>query len=227
MMETGIFKYIWRINALLVLVVGIGMVFILAGNLIDNGIFSGRHERQRMVLEDQTLKLSRPTLVGNGEFYLFALSPGGRLNQMGEWKMEPIRNFLIVDAATNGSRWMFPDTMHTILKWEEVHKEVECGFESVGIKIVDIPEDSNGDGVKDQRDRKFYLVASKFDAEPRNLAGEPVEKFWCEENDGRLFCQFRTTRGMETALFKLDDDMTQLERSVLPAIPSGEAGGGG
>ncbi len=167
------------------------------------------------------MKLGQPTLVGNGNYYIYALSPGGRSSREGHWQEEPIRNFLVVDAETNESSWLFPDTTRIVLEWKEISRTSDCGYESVGLQLDCVQDDSNGDGKLDRRDKLVHLVSAGFKFEPRDLAGEPVDYFWCEENKGRLFCQFRTAKGLESAVFLLDENMTLVSRAVLPEFPVG------
>jgi hypothetical protein len=226
MTDHGIFKYIWRINAILVLVAGIGFSYLLVDEFVDylNDRFAPRDTSP--VAKDMTLRLGSSMLVGNGKFYLMPYSPGGRWKGEGAWVSEPIRNFLIVDAETNESRWMFPDGDRRIIKWREITKDIECGYESVGVEIIEVPVDSNDDGNLNQWDMTRRLVSAGFRHEPRDLVGEPVSSFTCEENDGRLFCQFRTRQGRESAVFALDGDMTLIDRRALPSAPTGRQEGG-
>ena len=231
MTDTGIFKHIWRINAVLFLVVSCSICYLLGQDVVDSGFFQHGSRRSPTAAPDNTLRLSHPIPVANGAYYLYVYSPGGRSYREGIWFSEPARNIMVVDAQSNASHWLLPDTTHSIVQWEEIIRGAECGFESVGVRLDCVEADRNDDGILDGRDGLTCLVSAGFEYEPRDLVGEPVADFWCTENDGRLFCQFSSTAGMETALFALDENMTLINRSVLPEISTrpnaaGEAGGG-
>ncbi len=180
-METNVFfRWIWRINSILIFLGALGLVGLISYELL-RGLFRsppetpvvtnvaedptgienwvlGRMEEMsgtnfamiRLVSENNEVLLPKSSYLASGSGY-FRSNKG------------PAKNVLFVDTKNNTSHWLFPDNSQIVSDSEpfpirSYSKHTKTITKVVFYEVVE--KDTNGDGVKNESD-KLSLAVSK------------------------------------------------------------------
>lgn len=157
MNETGIFRLIWRFNAIgiaVAVVLGI-LLSLFALYMIIAGVSGERHVRNIVNVENnisvkQHYQLGAPSLVNGHNILSMPLYFGQKYNQSyySKGSSGNIVNYAFFNSASKEATWLFDHTKFLILKrhtlptrtWEKKENVVEAFIYSL------IKEDTNNDG---------------------------------------------------------------------------------
>ena len=201
------FRYVWRINAVLILVAAGTATFAIGSFLVEE--FSGRVQRSRNAeaevpvgYPDAKLPLSlqrATTPEGTNVMRAQLVRNGSSAKFSGSGDMTEVRNILFIDPAEKAARWLLPDNDH-IIDGNLDAEERDAGATRTVATVVLVKPQSDG-----QVTDKGKLVL--FD-----LPGKKI----VEVADGVQELQVASVAGAElTILYKQD------RRLVLAAFDSG------
>lgn len=225
MNDTGIFKYIWRLNALVILLVGVAMVLLLFiefsaryNDKVDTRV--RRRERQEMQLDD-SLRLALAFRVSGTSNFVFALSPGGQVRGRRWMPSEIVYNFLFIDGETNRRRWLFEEGGPLVQMWDQLEVEQGPDAEPVirGIVYHTIETDTNGDGKLTPGDGGSLMISDSDGSNLHVLLEGPITKPEFHVVGQRLFCTYETKDGLNSAVFEMDGTRECLDKAVLLTEP--------
>lgn len=167
MNATRIFRQVWRINALLLLLAGlIGVVMLSAGAfLLARDAFGQRHVSDVVrddagAVHDENMWLEESTTV-TGPRRILALKASQSYSYGSlEKDSSSTRNLLFIDLETGVSHWLMPNSKHLILEWQTVDRQgrFQSSWFSDNVQAPEwvvaevVSKDGNEDGVLNRDD---------------------------------------------------------------------------
>jgi hypothetical protein len=226
------FRYLWRLNAILMAVIGFAVVIAFVANLFSplwnaphSGLAGSYAPVPKSAEHGYTYGLARDAIRLSGtREVVFVLK---------RWKGDPggdgasssgaqDANLLVVDDGNATSHWLFRGADRTILSRDEVHASDVANFNSfspvVALVLTVLDADTNKDGKIDGKDREslyFYRVggasAVAFFTADHILAAQQV-------GSDRYLVIYENGNKAAAQLFSMID-FKPLSQRPLPDVP--------
>ena len=176
MKKTRFFRYLWRINGVLIFFAALLMVGVL-GYIAITFLDFGGHEAEQVVHVEPgaATKVEAPTLqsfysVSGSTIMRAALTFGSRYSSSSFSKggSYSTRNYLFFDSETLKAHWLFPDSRQLILECDELREIVQEDeskrptSRAIAFFYHTIDSDTNGDKQL-TRDDKINIAYSRPD----------------------------------------------------------------
>lgn len=158
MKPNRIFRWVWRINALLILAGGITIVSVLAVAFYPNvkDYFMRRpiyHAGDMVNVEDVDID-SEWTLGGFQQIRntSFLISPvyskqEYSVGSIGSGKSaSATRNYLVLNSTDKSTKWVASTNKYLFLSNSEIHESTDAASKVIGLRFSVVQEDSNNDG---------------------------------------------------------------------------------
>lgn len=177
MKTTRFFRYLWRINGVLIFLaalLAVGILGVFALELMD----FGRHTSEQAVkVDSDPEKEPEPPTLGTflhveGTPFLRAPFTFGEQYQYAKFSrsggLYSIRNYLFFDPETTEARWLFPKDRQLIVGTHELHEDIQKDESkpperrTIAFSYYTIDTDTNGDNQLTPED-KFSLAYSRPD----------------------------------------------------------------
>lgn len=122
--KSRLFQWVWRLNALLILIIGVGSLLVLAYSYVALwGAITGEKQCPGMVNLDDSATYKQQwqysTVIGldGVDHVMVTLKSGQRFAQENYSKYtESVRNLLFINTQTNENHWLLPDNDRLILE---------------------------------------------------------------------------------------------------------------
>jgi len=236
--QNGFFRFIWRVNALFLLIVLV-LTALGLGKMVWSTAYPDRTASRNMaaLIARLTPKphytLDPATVVG-----VFGDSDAERLYLLDEHrgfgvdaqKEVPVaRNILAVDEKTGVSRWLFGAGSHAIVDQAPIYDYSPAKIQTsersassflVGMAIVIAEADTNKDGNVDERDRQsLYVYRMDGKAPTKLLSAERIQLEPSNWQKPKLHV-FTQDAGKSFALTYTLPDLSPVAKIGIPDLPN-------
>lgn len=235
------FRFVWRINALLILGVAVVVGAFVAYETARQALRSRSvyrapaggletplptAERPPTAPPQEVLHVGQFTRADGPIFHapLYAGRPGDAYKSISSMKGggERIRNIMIFDSRTGAVTQLFPDDKGRILDEEVVSRRRGEGLQNGTLARVYAyaTEDTNGDGRLDSGDR-HRIVVTKPDGSNPVVIAENVDRYGAASADraGDTILAYFLRRGPELTYGEFDLDAFKPGRTTPVAVP--------
>jgi len=168
MKRNNIFRTIWKIDAVLILIVGLMVLVILsyAGYRIYQDVFRSRELSSIVNIESNT-RISSEWKLGafdrvEGTEYLMAPVYSAQTFQASYYEKgtSAVRNYLFVNAVDKSSRWLIPHNNYLFLARNKVWHKPDLGSSVVKwLRYEVVKSDTNQDGRLTSEDQRTIGIS--------------------------------------------------------------------
>ena len=228
MTDTGIFKHIWRLNALLVLAVGAYVVTMLINDLDLGSSPANTHYGRSNPVAGEPMALGPVRQIDNTPHFVRTYRPAGKHHTMASLGADVIYNMLFIDGTTNTHRWLIGDRNVPIYDWRVIDVPGPLGDQRpVAVMYRSVPEDTNGDGVCGRGDDETIFVSDIDGGNLRTLLSGVSHRALVEVVGDHLFCSYRKSGKSITAIYELLPALKVITEVELPEHPAQDQAGEG
>jgi hypothetical protein len=164
-----LFRWIWRADAVLLLLVAIFFVVTMSVALVAMLVEMHRDARRTTVVKvaDQEIDRKKATFGDfepvAGTSVLRASLADERDAGLSSSGQAAVRNYLFYDPTDGSSRWLLPGNKNLVVATREMPEESTCGTRKqpvAGVVYQLVEADSNGDGKLSESDVKVVAVST-------------------------------------------------------------------
>jgi len=209
------FRSLWRINAVIIFLIGVGIVcvtgYALVSELVRHHGDTAAPPVAKDVKTQEELRFGAPFPVSNTRFVRIDLNATVPEVAMSSSERVQVRNLLTIDMLSGVARWLLPTHQQKIAEREDVGETNEAPIATV-VRVA--PLDDNGDDtlyVTDPSGEHVRQVATHVSSITGEVKSGASEISIIYESHGRYHCL-----KYDTAAFAAHGD----HEIVIPAVAS-------
>jgi hypothetical protein len=167
-----IFKRIWNINGLILLLGSISFIAILSYQLTKS-IFKDDYRQQQTldladdVADEEKWSLGYPQEIHGSEYYFIPLESENRkveekskvLNlYSSNYIPTRSKNILFISSISNTSHWLFDSVQQLIIQIQTLDSDDNIKLNTKAIYYIVVNSDTNNDGIFDSEDKRTFAL---------------------------------------------------------------------
>lgn len=227
-----VFKWIWNINGL-VLLLGLILTLTVVSYQLSKDIFkdsTDQHPSLNLATDEdgeEKWNLGYPNRIGETDYYYVQLESEklyvkkqSRVESFSMYDYKPTRakNVVFINSNTNKSNWLFESVQQLITETRLLSSEDELKSITKAISYEVINSDTNKDGIFDNSDKRTFAL-SKVDGTGYSEIIEGYNRIVESRvnNEGNLFVVFIDNDTVYTMLIDLSL-FKVLDKKALPKV---------